>query len=66
VPYWLRGALPDDRLRPPTTLLHLIQEHARHLIGLDSSLRLDPSTLDDLVDLAALHWLTGTAAQRAR
>nr|WP_047893593.1 hypothetical protein [Micromonospora sp. RV43] len=60
---WLRGVLRDDRLRPPTTLLHLFQEHTRHLLGLDNNLRLDSSTLEDAVDLAALHWLTGTAAR---
>lgn len=60
---WLRGVLQDDRLRPPTTLLHLVQEHARDLLGLETSIRLDPGALDDPVDLAALHWLTGTAAR---
>jgi REase_DpnII-MboI len=60
-PAWLREVLQDNRLRPPTTLLHLIQEHARQLLGIFGEVRIDPGTLDDPVELAALHWLTGTA-----
>ncbi|MBQ1062005.1 hypothetical protein [Micromonospora sp. C41] len=54
---WLRTVLQDARLRPPTLLLQLFQEYARHLLDLDPAARPALDGIDDPVELAALHWV---------
>ncbi|WP_091373345.1 PD-(D/E)XK nuclease domain-containing protein [Actinokineospora alba] len=54
---WLADILHDQRLRPPTALLGMFHQHARHIIAAAAAFRPDPRQLDDPVDLAGLHWL---------
>jgi hypothetical protein len=55
---WLQGILQDARLRPPSMLLTVFQDYARHLLGMRTTPRPIPGDIDDPVELAALHWLT--------
>ena len=58
---WIAGVLQDPKLRPATLLLHIFQEHARHLVRTACTPLSDPRSTEDPADLAGLQWLATMA-----